>query len=119
MQIIVDKINAPPAHALTRAEVKTLLALVPKDWLRHVQTVHLSATLPGSSRFPRPVIFSYSGNRLSVCSRGLEPEQTRREILREITVVGLNIKPSYGHKLSQQQLKEIDEIVAPYLMHAH
>ena len=101
MQIIVDKINATPAHALTRAEVKSLLALVPKDWLRHVQTVHLSATLPENSRFSRPVIFSYSGNRLNTGSRGLEPKQARREILRELAVLGLNIKPRHGYKFSQ------------------
>ncbi len=119
MQIIVDKINAPPVHALTRADVKALLAVVPEEWLRHVQTVHLSANLRDGSRFDRPVIYNAYSRRLNVCSRYLAPDQARREILRELAVLGLKIKPSYGHKLSQQQLKEIDEVIAPYLMHAH
>ncbi len=118
MQINIDEINAPPAHALTRQEIKVLLAVVPKEWLRHIQLVHLSATLPSNSRFVRPVIHSYSGNRLNVSTRGLEPEQAQREILRELAVVGLNIKPSNGHKLSHRQLKEIDEVVAPLLEQA-
>ena len=117
MQIIVDKINVPPVHALTRAQVKILLSVVPKEWLRYIQTIHLSATLPDHSRFPRPVI--YSSNRLNVCSRGLKPEQAQREVLRELAMYGLNIRPSYGHRLSKQQLKKIDEIIAPYLMYAH
>ena len=128
MQINIDKINTLPAHALTRPEIKALLAIVPKAWLRHIQTVHLSATLPSSSRFVRPVIFSGYSNRLNVSVRGLEPNQARHEILRELVVAGLNMKPSHGNKLSHQQLKEIDEIIAPLLeqakqaqelMHAH
>jgi hypothetical protein len=115
MRITIDKINAPPAHALTCFEIKTLLTVVPKDWLRYVQTIHVSATLPSNSRFVRPVIYSAYSNRLNVCSRGLEPEQARREILRELAVIGLNIKPSYGHRPSRQQLKEVDEIIAPLL----
>ncbi len=53
-----------------------------------------------------------------MCTRSLEPEQARREILRELAMIGLNIKPSYGHKLSQHQLKEIDEIITPLLEQA-
>ena len=118
MQINIDKINAPPAHALTRPEIKALLAVVPKDWLRYVQTIHLSATWPGNSRFVRPVIYDHYSRRLNMCTRSLEPEQARREILRELAMIGLNIKPSYGHKLSQHQLKEIDEIITPLLEQA-
>ena len=80
-----------------------------------VQTVHLSATLPYNSRFVRPVIFSSYSRRLNVCSRGLKREQALLEILRELAVHGLKIKPSYGHKLSHQQLKEVDEVVSPLL----
>lgn len=90
---------------------------MPKEWLRYVQMIHLSATWPGNSRFVRPVIYDYSG-RLNVCSWGLQPEQARREILRELALVGLNINPSYGYKLSHQQLKEIDETIAPMLEQA-
>ncbi len=128
MQINIDKINASPTHALTRPEMKTLLAVVPKDWLRYVQTIHLSAIMPSNSRFVRPVIYSGYSNRLNISIRGLAPEQARREILRELAVIGLNVRPSYGHKLSHQQLREIDEIITPLLeqakqaqelMHAH
>lgn len=116
MRICIDRINSPPPHALTRAEVKDLLAVVPTEWLRFVKTIHLSATLPSSSRFNRPVILSLgSDDRLNVCSRGLEPDQARREILRELAHHGLDITPGYANRLSHQQLKEVDEAIAPLL----
>ena len=115
MRIDVDPIHAPPSHALTRNEVKELVALVPQEWIRFIRTIHLSATLPDNSRFARPVIYSAYSNRLNVCSRGMEPEQTRLEILRELARRGLSIQPSKGNNLSHQQLKEIDEVVSPLL----
>lgn len=116
MKINIDRINTPPYHSLTRADVKDLLAVVPASWLRFVKTVHLSATLPGNSRFDRPVIYiAGSDGRLNVCSRGLEPDQARREILRELAHRGLGIRPSYANRLSHQQLKQVDEEIAPLL----
>lgn len=111
MRIQIDPTDDPP-HALTRAEVKALLALVPEDWKRYLQTVHLKATLPANSRFERPVIYAGYYNRLNVCCRGLSKAEAEREILRELARRALKLR---DHTLSAADLKRVDNEIAPLL----
>lgn len=113
MRIIIDPVPETSPHALSRGDVKTLLASVPPSWTRHIQTIHLGSTLPEHCRFPRPVI--YSQNRLNVYSRGLKPDKARQEVLRELAVHGLSIQTRYGHKLSAEELRRVDEAIRPLL----
>jgi hypothetical protein len=111
MRIKIDPADDPP-HALNRSEVKELLALVPVEWTRFLQTIHLKATLPEHSRFERPVIYSAYSNRLNVCCRGLSKAEARKEILRELARRGLRLP---NHKLSAADPKRIEEAIAPLL----
>jgi hypothetical protein len=116
MKIIVDIVDAAPPHALTLKDIKALLRMVPKEWKLWLRIVHLKATLPEHSRFARPVIYSFLGGpRLNVCCRGLSADRARREILRELAVQGLRVPLWHGHRLSDAQLKHIDEVIAPLL----
>ena len=111
MRILIDPADDPP-YALTRAEVKELFALVPEDWKRYIQTVHLKATLPEHSRFERPVIYSDYSNRLNICCRGLSKAEAQTEILRELARPGLGLR---DHQLSATDLKRVNEAIAPLL----
>jgi hypothetical protein len=114
MKIYVEKVTTDPPHALTVKQVADLIRLVPKEWLRHIRRVNLKATLPSHSTFQRPVISSYF-NGLNVCCRGLKPEVAQKEILRELAISGLRLTTRYGYRLSREELKKLDEIIAPYL----
>jgi hypothetical protein len=111
MRIQIDPADDPP-HALTRAEVKELLALVHEDWKHSLQTIHLKATLPEHSRFERHVIYSAYSNRLNVCCRGLSKAEAQKEILRELVIRGLGLR---DHRLSAADLKRVDEAIMPLL----
>ena len=114
MKFIIDKVSTLPAHALSISEIKALLRAIPADWVRYVQTVHLKATLPKHSLFDRPVIYSSYSNRLNICSRGLSPQEARREILREIAARKFVPSRTYN-RLSKEELVQVDRIIAPYL----
>jgi hypothetical protein len=116
MQIIVDRIDAPPEHALTRRDVKAILAVLPKDWHIWLRIVHLKATLPEHSAFNRPVIYStLGGPRLNVCSRGLTLEVARKEVLRELAIEALSKPLRMVHRLSAAETEEIDRLIEPLL----
>ena len=114
MPISFDRVSEPP-HALNRATIKAILTVVPPDWLRYIKTVHLGATLPTNCAFVRPVIYSAYSHRLNIYSRGLTLDDARKEVLRELAVHGLSIQTCYGHNLSAQELRQVDEAIMPYL----
>lgn len=120
MRIQVDKTTGPPDHALSLADVKALLKVVPAEWNIRRLVVHLRSTLPENAhyRFERPVIYDFLGGELKVCCRGLDPETARKEILRELAIQGLRIRTRSRHRLSDAELKRIDQIVAPLLEQA-
>ena len=113
--VTIDRVDVAPFHALTRADIKAIWAVVPAEWTTYVRQVRLSNRIWGHSRFVRPAIFSWVEGRLIVSDVGMEPDQARLEVMRELAMLGLKIKPSYGHKLSAQQLKDIDAVVLPLL----
>ncbi|MEO7715188.1 MAG: hypothetical protein ABIY70_03220 [Capsulimonas sp.] len=115
MRISIDLIDKPPSHALDRSDIKAIFAVAPPEWRKHIQTVHVSATLPQNSRFVRSVIYSASSLRLTVCSRGLTLHGARQEVLRELAVRGLKIQMRMIHRLSEADLRTVDRAIAPML----
>lgn len=49
MRVIIDKLEAPPPHALSRDDIKVLLLLVQNWHLTLFNAVHLRAMLPGKA----------------------------------------------------------------------
>lgn len=117
IQVQIDHLNSLPAHALTVADVKATLAVVPEEWRGHlyIQTVRLSATLPQHSRFARPVDYCPIARRLTVCSREMTREQARREVLRELARQGLRLATRSWNRLSDEHTQKLDSVIAPLL----
>jgi hypothetical protein len=116
MRIIVDKVDAPPPHALNRRDVKALLSVLPKDWDFPLPIVHLRATLAPHFDANHPVRYDYlAGPKLSICSRGLSLQTVYRHVLRELAIQGLHKSTRYGHQLSQSEMEEIDKFIQPLL----
>ena len=82
MQIMVDKVETAPFHALNRQDLQALLKAVPPEWLKYVSNIRLSATLNTSPA--RYVTLDILKKRLTVCSRYLTADRTRQEILRAL-----------------------------------
>lgn len=117
MQVQIDHLKSPPQHALTVADIKAIFAVLPEEWRDHlyVQTVRLSATLPEHSRFERPVTYSPSARRLTICSRGMTLEQARREVLRQLALHGLWLETRRSNRLSEEETRKLDSAIAPLL----
>ena len=113
MKIIIDKVENPPPHALTRRDVKAVLSVIPKDWDFSLPIVHLKATLPEKTC---PVRYDFlKGPKLTICSRGMTPQTVYRDILRELAIEGLRKSTRYGHRLSETELEELDRLIQPFL----
>ena len=116
MRVVVEKVGQEPTHALTSKDVKALIRaaevhLGPFPGL----LVQLKATLPENTVFERPVIYSPVSNRLNVLCRGLEWGTAVREVLRELVVMAASIQTRQGHRLSAQELREVDARVGELL----
>lgn len=97
MRVIIDKLEAPPPHALSREDIKALLLLV-QDWhLTLFNAVHLRAMLPGKAHKITSYRFVGGGYCLSLYCRGLTPQQAREEFLWELLMQSMGVgynKPS-------------------------
>ena len=88
MKITVDKLDAPPPHALSKENVRTLLDIVPKEWRTRYDTVHLKATFRDNTHYYQ--IVSAHGAELNICSRGMPVREVYRQLMRELAVRELN-----------------------------
>jgi hypothetical protein len=110
MKIIIDRLDGPPPHALTREDLLAIVRAVPPQWWIP-RTFHLKATLPEHCAFKRPVVFT--AFRMNIYSRGLTPEDARKEILRQLATPFGNRRP-FG-AVSKADLEGIDRAVEPIL----
>jgi hypothetical protein len=121
MRVVVERLHRDPPHGLTCYDVKAIVHAAERDLGPFPGLlVHLKATLPGNTRFDRPVIYS-GPNRLNVLCRGMTREQAAREILRELVVLGTDPGLRYGyrgHQLSAKELAAVDARVETILPEA-
>jgi hypothetical protein len=116
MKILIDAIGGPPPHALTRRDIKAVLAALPKVWDFPLPIVHLKATLPTHIDYDRPIVYDFLGGpRLNVYSRGMFRQDAITGIVRELAIQGLHRTTRRGRRLSHAELDEIDKKIQPIL----
>lgn len=123
MKIITDQIQSGEQHALTRADVKNLVSLLPQEAQTQVKIVHLSNQTFTNKTFDRPVIFSSYSSRLTILSRGFKPIKIVEEILIELAQSQvLEASPTgtirwalYRNHLKEKDYKFFKEQIQPYL----
>ena len=113
MKIIVDKLDAPPPHALNREEVRNLFDIVPREWRTRYNAVHLKATFRDNTHYYQ--IVSAHGSQLNICSRGMPVREVYRHLLRALAVRELNHYSYLVRHLSRLEMAELDSLIAPYL----
>ncbi len=117
MKLVIDKVEGLPKHALTKHEFRFLFSSLPDDWTAKLQgmEVHLCNELPSTVSFPRPVIYSDVSHRLNISSRGLAKQGAAREILREFALIVYGTRTRKGHRLDDQEIRRLDQLIEPHL----
>jgi len=123
MKIISDRIQSGEQHALTRADVKNLVSLLPQEARTQIKIVHLSNQTFTNNTFDRPAIFSSYSSRLTILSRGFKAIGIVEEILIELAqsqVLEASPAGTIHWALYRNHLKESDyqffkERIQPYL----
>ncbi len=123
MKIIIDQIQSGDQHALTRADVKNLVSLLPREAQTQIKIVHLSNQTFTNNTFDRPAIFSSYSSRLTILSRGFKNIKIVEEILIELAQSQILVASPAGTihwALYRNHLKEKDyqifkERIQPYL----
>jgi hypothetical protein len=109
MKLIEDKITVDPPHALSKSDVRLILAAVPETWLEGITTVRLSAALyqsqnPNHNRFSKTFV---------ITSRGSTKEQTLWRVLSDLAARGLGVRFLLWHRLQQRDASRVRRAVAP------
>jgi hypothetical protein len=111
MKIIVDKIDAYPRHALTRADVRLILSSVPPAWSEQVKIVRLS-----SSRSATAVaLYAYSDGTLTIASRGCTKESALHSMLTELAAHALGFKRGPFQHLQARYQARVESLVSPLM----
>jgi hypothetical protein len=117
MKIIIDNLDSPPPHALSRQDIKAVLAVLPKESDFSLPIVHLKATLPANYDRDYAVDYDFLGGpKLNVRTRGMSPQEALRRVLRELAIQGLRKSTRWGHRLSHVEMEEVDRRIAPLLV---
>jgi hypothetical protein len=109
MKIIQDKLLELPAHAISRADVRTILSRVPAAWSDEIKTVRLS----GSMKHVRFTSYNRFDQTLTIKSRGCTKEQALREILIALAAHALGIEFLGGHTLQERHAIRLRQVVDP------
>jgi hypothetical protein len=123
MKIITDQIPWGEQHAVTRADLKNLVSLLPQEAQNQIKVVHLSNQTFTNKTFDRPVIFSSYSSRLTILSRGFKAIKIVEEILIELAQSQiLDSSPTgtihwalYRNHLKEKDYKFFKERIQPYL----
>ena len=123
MKIQFAKVTGDPKHTLNAKKIKRLLSLVPQEWTQSFNLINVGNQLhPQSGCFDRPVIISEYSKRLNILDRGFSELKIIEEILIELfqraPIDGKrkhNFTAHYANHLDSHQLKEIKNIIEPYI----
>jgi hypothetical protein len=110
VKIHVDKIEAPPRHALTLEDVKFILKVVPATWIEDLKEVRLS----NSREYYRPyAFFSRYNGELCVYSRRGSKEQAVSAVLCALAAPSLGIRLRFRGQASEADKGRINRIIRP------
>ncbi len=112
MKIIVEKNSSELDHSVTKKDIKTVLRIVPNDWIGVAHIFLISAQKFENSEWDRPVILNNTTFR--ILSRGIEKNQIIKALLIEMAMNSTKIHPAYGHRLTQEQERKLGRYVEPY-----
>ena len=111
MKIIVDKIDELPRHAISKAEVRMVLTLVPAAWSEHVKVVRLSSSRSAAS----VALYAHSGETLTIASRGRGRDDTLHQVLVELAAQSLGFKHRTFQHLQSRYQAEVERLVTPLM----
>lgn len=112
MKIISEKIVSEPGHAVTKKDIKAVIDVVPDDWVGVAHVFTISSQLFSNSKWDRPVI--QNNTTFRILSRGFDRNEIIKELLIEMAITPTKNHPPYGHRLTQRQRKELEELIKPY-----
>lgn len=115
MKFVIGKFSSEPFHALNKQALTVLFKLAPKEWMKNVSTVVLSAKVLKKTKIEQAVMYEPATNKLTILSRGLTREDTARQVLIELAVAAGEIPSINPTKASKQQNEELDVLVGAYL----
>jgi hypothetical protein len=111
MKIIVDKLDEYPGHAISRADVRLILASVPVAWSENVKVVRLSSSRSAAS----VALYAHSVETLTIASRGRARESALRCVLAELAAHALGFKHRTFQHLQARYQARVESLVAPLM----
>lgn len=111
MKIIVDKVDEPPRHTFSRADVHLILSAVPPAWRENVKVVRLSASRTAAS----VALYARSGGTLTIAARGQTKGGALRHVLVELAAHALGFKQRTFQRLQARYASRVETLVAPLM----
>jgi outer membrane lipopolysaccharide assembly protein LptE/RlpB len=111
MKIIVDKIDEYPRHALSKADVRLILASMPAAWTEHVKVVRLSSSQSAAS----VALLALPAETLTIASRGRTRESALHMVLAELAAHASGFKRRTFQRLQSRHQAEVNRLVAPLM----
>ena len=115
VKIIVDKIDAPPGHALSKRDVQEIIARLPLNWRAILRCVHISASRSATA----PVLYDGSEMKLTVAGRGRTWDDTLHRFLVELAAHALGFKHRTFLHLQSRYAAEVEGAVGPIYAVVH
>lgn len=111
MKVIEDKVTVYPPHALCKADIPVIIAVVPPDWTAGIQTVRLCAT---QKENPTTIAFFHPPDgSLLVKSRGFSKDRVLRALLTELAGHALGLTFRSYRRLQKRDESRVQKVIMP------